>query len=47
MRQSRAVARTIPAQTSADLARPFVWLATIACAIGIWGYLVVTPLVGR
>jgi hypothetical protein len=47
MRQITAVARAIPADTPADVARPFVWIAAIAFVTGFWGYLAAAPLLGR
>jgi hypothetical protein len=47
MSQSFVTARALPADTPADVARPFVWLAALSFAAGFWMYLALTPLLGR
>jgi hypothetical protein len=42
-----AVARTARFDSPADVARPFVWIAAIAFTAGFWGYLALSPLLGR
>ena len=43
----KATAKALPIDTPADVARPFVWLAALAFATGFWGYMAVSPLLGR
>lgn len=43
----RPTAASRVADSPAEVARPFLWIAAIFFSAGFWGYLALAPLLGR